>query len=77
MDPTKTRKNNRKMNPFHRCYVKEKASETQHFCGYRGAAGMKLGFTVVLITYDAVLDLREWNTLVFRVLFNPTYSTNW
>ena len=58
MDARKTLKNNRKINLFHSCYVKQKPSKTQHFCGYRDAAGMKLGFTGFLIPYDDRLDLR-------------------
>ena len=58
MDARKTRKNNRKINLFHSWYVKQKPSETQHFCGYQDAAGMKLGFTAFLTPYNDKLDLR-------------------
>ena len=58
MDARKTLKNNRKINPLRRCYVKQKPSEAQHFCGYRDAAGMKLGFTAFLTPYNDRLDLR-------------------
>jgi len=57
-DATKTLKNNRKIHLIHRCYVKQKPSETQHFDGYRDTEGMKLGFTTFLIPDDDTLDLR-------------------
>ena len=75
MDARKTLKNNRKINPLRRCYVKQKSSETQHFCGYRDAEGMKLGFTAFLIPYDDRLDLGGiWGTHQFSE-FRSTQPT--
>ena len=50
--------NNRKMKPLHTCYIKQKPSETQHLCGFRGTDGMKLGFTAFLNVRNNILDLR-------------------
>ena len=75
MDARKTLKNNRKINPLRRCYVKQKPSEAQHFCGYRDAAGMKLGFTAFLTPYNDRLDLGGiWGThqsFEFRSTLKP------
>ena len=74
---TKTLKSNRKIRFLHTCHIKQKHSETQRFCGFSDAKGMKLGFTTFLSVYDDLLDsMCLWNPAsAFSVPFYPTYGT--
>ena len=76
-DATKTLKSNRKIKSLHTCHIKQKHSETQRFCGFSDAKGLKLGFTTFLSVYDDLLDLRcLWNPAsAFSVPLYPTYGT--
>ena len=63
------------MNLFHRCYIKQKPSETQRLPGFCNPDGMKLGFTVFLIAYDNMLNLRGIWTTYLSSQFRSTQPT--
>lgn len=67
--------NNRKMNPLHRCYVKQKPRETQRFCAFLDSDSMKLGFTAFLRAYDDPLDSMYLCPLHLPFHFRSTQPT--